>query len=55
MKYSELKAVLESMSAEQLAQDVTVWVEDEFVPVTAAVFSDDSIDVLDRDHLFLEI
>lgn len=69
MKYSEMLAILQAATPEELAQDMTVYTElDEFVPVTGVMVSGQeertmlrrcskhpADGILDDGHLYLEI
>ena len=55
MSYVQLLEKLQVCSKETLQQDVTVYdiVEDEFVPVSEANYTDKDSQVLDPSHLYL--
>jgi len=56
MTYNQLKNLLSSLTEEQLNMDVTIHAldADEFYPIPAFIISDDSNDVLDNNHPYLE-
>ena len=57
MTYAQLKKYISFFTPEQLNQDVTIYVNDmdEFYPVESIQVSDETIDVLDSDHVFLVV
>jgi len=56
MTYNQLKNLLSSLTEEQLNMDVTIHAldADEFYPIPSFIISDDSNDVLDNNHPYLE-
>jgi len=54
MTYLELMNIIKTLNPEQLGQSVTLHTsDDEFIPVGAVGYTDETCDVLDVDHLYL--
>lgn len=54
MKYIDLLEILNEMKPSQLQDDVVVYLNDEYYPIQSLEIADDSNDVLDNGHIYLE-